>query len=51
MPLLYISDASEFFTHIDDVGFDYVVMRNFQQFEHSYPAYSHSYFINEKENL
>lgn len=39
MPLLYIPDATEFFAHMDNVGYDYVVMRNFQQFAHSYPDY------------
>ena len=38
MPLLYIPDANEFFTHMDDAGYAYVVMRNFRSFAHSYPA-------------
>ncbi|RKZ49218.1 MAG: hypothetical protein DRQ58_02610 [Gammaproteobacteria bacterium] len=38
MPLLYIPNATEFFAHMDDAGYNYVVMRNFQQFAHSYPA-------------
>lgn len=39
MPLLYIPDANEFFSYMDDSGYAYVVMRNFRQFAHFFPAY------------
>ncbi len=39
MPLLYIPDASEFFNHMDDTGYAYVVIRNFRSFADSYPAF------------